>query len=136
MMSFLIRFILSLYFLFWGGYAHAMQGHLGYSRKRITNSPVHAGYPRQQGNEVTVSKAGTSDTDNKVNDIIIAVEMEEDDELVSSPKQGNASNYTISCLYAPGPEGPYCYLSNRLPFCEHLSWSSSYKFILHRVIRI
>lgn len=135
-MSFLIRFILSLYFLFWGGYAHAIQGHLGYSRKRIAQSSVHASYSRQEGGEVRVSKARSSDTGNKVNDVIIAVEMEEDDEPVSSKKQGGAGHYSISYLYAPEPEGDHCYLSNRLPFCEHFSRTSSYKFILHRVIRI
>lgn len=135
-MSFLIRFILSLCFLFWGGYAHAIQGHLGYSRKRIAQSSVHASYSRQQGGEVTVSKAGSSDTGNKTNDIIIAVEMEEDDGSASSKKQGGAGHYPVSYLYAPEPEGDYCCLSNRLPFCEHFSRTSSYKFILHRVIRI
>ncbi|NII28177.1 hypothetical protein HB364_24050 [Pseudoflavitalea sp. X16] len=109
---------------------------MGYSRKRIAHSSVHASYSRQLGGEVTVSKAGSSDTGNKTNEIIIAVEIEEDDESASSKKQGGTSHYPISYLYAPEPGGDYCNGCNRLPFCEHFSRTSSYKFILHRVIRI
>ena len=30
----------------------------------------------------------------------------------------------------------YSYFKNRLPFCKHLSYASSYKYILQRVLRI
>lgn len=137
-MRLLIRLIISLCLLLRVGYAHADQGFIGNAPESLFDRPVQIHLSARKDGKVTVSKAPASNTGNKANDMIIATEMEEeeDDEPVSSKKHAGTRNGCIPFLYARTPEDYYRYLKNHLPFCEHFSRSSSFKFIIHRTIRI
>lgn len=133
-MRLLITFIISLYFLLWGGDAYKNQDRIAYAWKSIFNKAVQTCYSGEQADEIKVSKAPASNTGDKPNDAIVATEIEEDNGEPRKPS--GTSNCHITFLCARIPMGYYRYLKNHLPLCEHFSWSSSYKFIIHRVIRI
>jgi len=65
------------------------------------------------------------------------INLEDDDEeLVVTRKYAELTKYYVTLAYASILVHFYNYLKNRLPFCKHLSYSSSYKYILQRVLRI
>ncbi len=65
-----------------------------------------------------------------------AVEVEDDDESEPYRKLLDSNNYSNTFLYEQAPVYILSSLENRLPFCEHFSYVSNYKFIIHRVIRV
>ena len=131
----LIRCILLLCFLSWGEYAHTHQNHMGYFPGKMAERSVQAGFAGIQNDHALLSKAPSPKKGNRVKESIKATEMEDDDETDSSGKHSETTNCAITFFYAQAPGYSCHYLKNRLPFCEHFSWSS-YKFILHGVIRI
>ncbi|HEX8607957.1 MAG TPA: hypothetical protein VF679_04895 [Pedobacter sp.] len=65
------------------------------------------------------------------------INLEDDDEeFVATKKFAELTKYYVTLAYASILIHFYNYLKNRLPFCKHLSYSSSYKYILQRVLRI
>jgi hypothetical protein len=65
------------------------------------------------------------------------INLEDDDEeFVVTRKFAELTRYYVTLAYASILVHFYNYLKNRLPFCKHLSYSSSYKYILQRVLRI
>jgi hypothetical protein len=134
MMRLLIRWLLLLCFLSSGGYAHTHQHRIGYLPEKITERSVQAGFSGLQNDNATLSQAPSPNKENKVNEGIRTTEMEDDDESDPSKKHAATSNCSIT-FYAQASGDNSHYFKNRLPFCEHFSWSS-YKFILHGVIRI
>ena len=136
-MRLLIKFIISLCFLLWGGYAHAYQRRMCNAPKRFFETTIRANLPGEQHDQVLVSKPRPSNAGNKAGDTIIATEIEEeDDEAGSYKKRSLAGHGCISFFDGQAPGNIPLYLNAPLPFCEHFSYSSSDKFILHRVIRI
>ena len=69
---------------------------------------------------------------------IKATEVKEEDESESesSRKLVAISNYFISLLYDQVFGHFHRYLKDSIPFCKHFSYTSSYKYIIQRVIRI
>jgi len=65
-----------------------------------------------------------------------ATEVEDDDEIPASKKQLKISNNCISFFSTCEPASFHTCFKRPLPFCKHFSYSSSNKFIVHRVIRI
>ena len=61
---------------------------------------------------------------------------EDEEEFVIARKHIELVNYFVTLAYASILVHFYNYLKNRLPFCKHLSYKSSYKYILQRVLRI
>lgn len=61
---------------------------------------------------------------------------DEDEDLVCSRKQIVASKSIVALACSFTLHHFYNYPKNRLPFCSHLSYTSSYKYILQRVLRI
>jgi len=77
----------------------------------------------------------TTSSSHKIGHSIKATENEDDDESSSSRKYARTTCYSIT-FFRQTPGSVYHDPENRLPFCEHFSYSSSDKFIVHRVIRI
>jgi len=64
------------------------------------------------------------------------ISVEDDDEQVVSWKHVLPAKLITSPDYASLLVNFYHYPKNRLPFCTHFSYTSSYKYILQRVLRI
>jgi hypothetical protein len=64
------------------------------------------------------------------------ISVEDDDEQVVSWKQVLPAKLFTSADYASLLVNFHHYQKNRLPFCTHFSYTSSYKYILQRVLRI
>nr|WP_068887623.1 hypothetical protein [Pedobacter panaciterrae] len=76
-----------------------------------------------------------SNTPGEKRDSFITVE-DDDDDLVCARKSALPVNYFITIAYASILIYSDNYVKNRLPFCKHLSYTSSYKYILQRVLKI
>jgi hypothetical protein len=64
-------------------------------------------------------------------------EMEDEEELTSSSKKHfEFSNFCVAFFYTFTPGFTSLIQFDRLPFCEHFSYSSSFKYLLHCVFRI
>lgn len=61
---------------------------------------------------------------------------DEAEDYAFSRKYLSLPRYFIALTYASVLIFFYSYSKNRLPFCKHLSYASSYKYILQRVLRI
>lgn len=125
----LIGFILSLYSLLPGVFAH------GYSPEKIPEVSAQAHFFTGQIDEAQTSMVGLPGA-RKAGDKIKAIEIQEDEESGSSRKYSESRNACIAFYAALNNSDIPCYFKSCLPFCEHFSYSSSYKFIIHRVIRI
>lgn len=64
------------------------------------------------------------------------ISIEDDEDVVSSRKYVLPAMYFIILAYASVSINFSCYLKSSLPFCGHLSFTSSYKYILQRVLRL
>jgi len=64
------------------------------------------------------------------------ISVEDDDDLVITRKLVAPTKYTLIPDYSSLVVIFYSYSKSRLPFCKHLSYTSSYKYILQRVLRI
>lgn len=73
---------------------------------------------------------------NSKKDEFVSLENEDDDDSVFSRKHVQLAKCFITLAYASILVCFYNYFKNRLPFCRHLSYSSSYKYILQRVLRL
>jgi len=68
-------------------------------------------------------------------EVISSIE-DEDDELISAKKQVLFVKYLIVVAYTSVLIHLFKNFKNRLPFCTHFSYTSSYKYLLQRVLRI
>jgi hypothetical protein len=64
------------------------------------------------------------------------ISIEDDEDVVTSRKYVLPAMYFIVLVYASVSAELYSYLKSSLPFCGHLSFTSSYKYILQRVLRL
>lgn len=131
-MKLLTRILLLLCILLLAGHAHTSQIRIAYLPGSLLERSVSANYSTVHYDRV-LSNAPASHRKNAF-EKIRATEVNDDDQLKVSKK--NFTTYCISFLYtAPADHLCGCYNSS-LPFCEHFSLTSTYKFIIHRVIRI
>ncbi|KAA2241318.1 hypothetical protein F0L74_15550 [Chitinophaga agrisoli] len=65
-----------------------------------------------------------------------ATEVEEDDETAPFRRYLECGSYCIGFYFAQEIGSSYSHVETHLPSCEHFSYYSSDKFIVHRVIRI
>ena len=136
-MRVLIRFTISLCFLLWGGYTHAYQQRLYSTLKQRFARCVQASSSGEQDDQARVSKNYPANTGHNAGDAVEATEIEEeDDESSAFKKRSLGGNGCHSFLDGQAASDVPDYLNAPLPFCEHFSYSSSNKFIFHRVIRI
>ncbi len=135
-MRVLIRFIISLCFLLWGSYSHAHQQRLYDLHQQHIERPVQASSCGEHDGRVRISKNYPSDN-SSTGDFPEAKEIEEEDEESESFKKRSSGGHG-SISFLDGLTAGNClpYLNAPLPLCEHFSYHSSNKFILHRVIRI
>lgn len=113
----LIRILLAVSFIFFGARLQSAWGSL-------TCHPSAA-----------FKKADAPNT-HKDLDRIKAVEIDEDDETECT-RQFESGAPDIADFYtAITPAHPHHPQQNSLPFCEHFSYASAEKYILHLVIRI
>lgn len=61
---------------------------------------------------------------------------DDDDEVNNSRKQIITSKYAFALAYSFTLHHFYKHPETRLPFCSHFSYTSSYKYIFQRVLRI
>jgi hypothetical protein len=135
MMRLLTRFLLSLCFLWLGGYVLTCHSGIGYPLKQVIERPIHNNYTSLEYRKAQIIKTPSRSTD-KGAEKTKAIEIEEDeDESVLFKKYLETGNFQTAFLNTQGPEN-FLLCLNPLPSCEHFSYSSSDKFIIHRVIRI
>jgi len=124
------------FFLLLSGHQHAYAG--GHHARICSYSPA------QHVAKVEAAKFGHVNQifpiikDNSLNEKredFVSVE-DDDDDLIFSRKNVLLVRYFFTLAYASILIAFYSYFKNRLPFCKHLSYSSSYKYILQRVLRI
>lgn len=135
-MRVLIKLLLSLCVLLLGGYALICHNVIGYSPKKVFDRSPHLHYVCFQYDNARISKLPAPKT-KKGTEKIKAIEIEEEDEE-SALFRKYVLNGTplIGYLTTFDPSPVYQYFKGSLPFCEHFSYISSYKFIIHLVIRI
>lgn len=100
--------------------------------------------PAQQINKTQPTRLGSADpgfpiikhtSQNEQKEEFVTLEDENED-LVFNRKYVLLAKYFVTLTYA---SALICYcqhFKNRLPFCKHLSYTSSYKYILQRVLRL
>lgn len=139
MTRFVFRIILSLGFLLLGEnahlYAHAL-GHEGaYSHNSSIKSYVRHGLSVLH-NDKSYFSAEPAPEKQKEKDKKKGEEVEDEDDWVASRKYFDATIICFTVFYALATGFSFHFIQSRLPFCKHFSYSSSNKYILHRVIRI
>ena len=135
-MRVLIKLFLSLCVLLLGGYALTCHNVIGYSPKKVFDRSPHIRYTCFEHDKAQISKAPSPKT-KKGREKTKAIEIEEDDEESALfRKYLETGNTFIAFLNTRGLTSVYQYFEGPLPFCEHFSYFSSYKFIIHLVIRI
>lgn len=129
-----IAFFLSLCFLLLGRYdaVHAGDYHLGNQlpAQQIEKTQL----TKLRNTNQAFSLVKSNHLIEKREDLMSAEDEVED--LVFSRKYVLLSKYFITLACASLLIYCCSYFKNRLPFCKHLSYASSYKYILQRVLRI
>jgi hypothetical protein len=113
----LIRILLAVSFIFFGARLQSAWGSL----------PCHP--------NAAFKKADVPNT-HKDLDRIKAVEIDEDDETECTRHFTSCTPDFAAIYTSIDPSFPHHFQQNNLPFCEHLSYASEEKYILHLVIRI
>ncbi|WP_298741492.1 hypothetical protein [uncultured Chitinophaga sp.] len=136
MMRVLIKLLLSICVLLLGGYALSCHNTTGYYPKKVFDKSPHIHYTCSRYEEAQVSKTPPPKT-KKGREKIKAIEIEEEDEDPTLfRKYSETGNTLIAFINTHIPTSVYPSFEGALPFCEHFSYFSSYKFIIHLVIRI
>lgn len=134
MTRFCINFFLSLCFFLLKGHGHLYadtdQDNLYKSLQQHSESTVQIRVFDILSQQPLISNAPSSGAKNEK---IKATEVEEE-ESFSARKHLQISQYF--CLSSQDPTSDYSYLKNPLPLCNHFSYSSSDKFIVHCIIRV
>jgi hypothetical protein len=138
MLKLVIRFLLTSCFLLLGWYARTSQAPIGSPENTIDRSTQDS-YTIVEYDQTFFIAAPAPCTD-PVNDPFEDREEEEDDDdddddVKSSKKHSGAGSGGMPSYYQQA-SGWFSSISCRLPFCEHLSYTSAFKFIMHCVIRI
>lgn len=128
----LVVIFLSVFFLFLRGYSHAYAG----SPHDKTSGSFAPNLNKTPGEKLTIAdqhhtafeKARTSKEQ-----VDFFSNEDDDDDLVFARKLVLLALTTVAYLFIFNSFDRY---SNRLPFCWHLSYTSSYKYILQRVLRL
>jgi hypothetical protein len=137
MMRVVTTFLLLLSFLLVRGhhhlYAHAYHQNTSYSPVKLLEQSEHLYATCDEDSTTTIGQALPADEQNGALD---ATEMEDEEDSFSSRKYVEITNYFLSFFYAQASGALQPSSRQRLPFCEHLSYQSSFKYIIQRVIRI
>jgi hypothetical protein len=134
-MKAVILFLLSLCFLLLGRYDHA---YAKANHNTASYSSAQKIEKLQQAKFINTNQELPIIKNNcfsEQREDFLSVENEDED-YVSARKSVLPVKYIITLAYAATLNNSFNYIKNRLPFCKHLSYSSSYKYILQRVLKI
>jgi len=136
MMKLVVKMLLLCGFLFLGWYAHTSQAPGGYAANTVDRSAL-AEYPVVQNNKAFFTAAPLRGV-KKVADPLKATKEEDDDDddddyFKKHPGTGCGG---IPSFYSIIIGRFSNYHTGRLPVCEHFSYVSTSRFIMHCVIRI
>ena len=128
----LLKFVLLLCILFLAGTAHTTHPRKSFFPGNIFELSVPGNFHKEHNDRLLSSNApiNRKGSHNKLK----ATEVDDDDDLRASKK--NVGTICISFLYTEASDCIYMFRKSSLPFCEHFSLTSLFKFIIHRVIRI
>ena len=126
-----VRFFLYLCFLLLGGYHGAVAG-----THNTRVAKVHVGKPKASfGISINAHTLIKKNTPGDKKEDFIGIE-DDDDELTLSRKFTLLERNIIPVPYVSLTDYPNNNFIVRLPFCRHLSYASSFKYILQRVLRL
>jgi hypothetical protein len=128
----LLKFVLLLCILLLAGTAHTTHPRIGFFPGNTFEPSVPGNYSKEHNDRLLSSNAPINKKGS--HDKLKATEVDDDDDLRTSRK--NSGSVCISFLYTEASDYITMFRKSSLPFCEHLSLTSSFKFIIHRVIRI
>lgn len=140
MKRFFIRLILSLCFLLVKGNDHlhaSMQQNMpGFnSVETLSDIPSFLQTTSYKQHHAKASFKAAHPVKKKENESK-SEELEDEEELTSSKKHFEFCNFCVALVYTLTPGFTALNQFDRLPFCEHFSYSSSFKYLLHCVFRI
>lgn len=133
-MKVLYLFVVSLCFLLFGGWSNA---HAGTHYKHTRYSSVHCNENSPQvklansNQDITVLKGSA---ESKEPEFLIS--SEDEDESLSARRYLLQDKYSLIVSYTLVLSLLYSSFKDRLPLCKHLSYTSSYKYIILRALRI
>ncbi|MFL5745967.1 MAG: hypothetical protein ACJ751_14940 [Niastella sp.] len=128
----LLKFVLLLCILLLAGNAHTTHPRIGFFPGNTFEPSVPGNYSKDHNDRLLSSNAPINKKGS--HDKLKATEVDDDDDLRASKK--NVGTICISFLYTEASDCTTMFRKSSLPFCEHFSLTSSFKFIIHRVIRI
>jgi len=134
MKSFIV-FFLSLCLLILGKHGYACAGTNLNTSSYSSAQNIEKLQPTKFINTTQDLPVVKSNTFSEKREDFISVENEDED-YVSAKKSVLSVKYIITLAYAATLNNSFNYIKNRLPFCKHLSYTSSYKYILQRVLKI
>lgn len=132
-MKLLLRFVLLLCILLLAGNAHTAHLRIGYFHGNTFELSVPGIFSSVHKDLVLSSHAPASGKNSRSK--LKATEVDDDDDDVRAAKK-NIGFISIPFLYTQVSDYIHTFRKSDLPFCEHFSLISPYKFIIHRVIRI
>jgi hypothetical protein len=132
-MKLLLRFVLLLCILLLAGNAHTTHLRIGYFPGNTFELSVPCNFSSVHNDRLLSSNAPLSGKNSR--DKLKAAEVDDDDDDVRAAKK-NIGFISIPFLYTQVSDYIHTFRKCSLPFCEHFSLISPYKFIIHRVIRI
>ncbi len=135
MWRFVVKVVISFYFLFLGVFAHPAQHLTHHLTGKVFQSPLSEHFSALANDEGAIRRAGHPWTRNGRNKAK-AIVVEEDDETVSFKRYAETGHTNIAFYGALSYSSICYYFKDRLPFCEHFSYYSADKFIVQRVIRV
>jgi len=134
-MKTVVVFFLSLCFLILGKHGYAYVGTHHSANSHSPAQHIEKLQPTKFINTTQDLPTVKSNTFSEKREDFLSVENEDED-FVSARKSTLPVKYILTLAYAPALIYSNNYVKNRLPFCKHLSYTSSYKYILQRVLKI
>ncbi|WP_133055245.1 hypothetical protein [Niastella koreensis] len=128
----LLKFVLLLCILLLAGNAHTTHPRIGFFPGNTFEPTVPGNFSKEHNDRLLSSNAPINRK--RSHDKLKATEVDDDDDL--RPSRRNAGSICISFLYTEASDYITLFRKSSLPFCEHFSLTSSFKFIILRVIRI
>ncbi|MFT3827084.1 MAG: hypothetical protein QM731_24375 [Chitinophagaceae bacterium] len=134
-MQLFTRFLLLLCLVMCGAYAHTNHAAILYTTPHIQGIFAHTHLCAEPTDKASICNGNSSST-KKDYERTKAVEIEDDDDTESFKHYSTATHHYLTFFYSQAYAQIFHSFNNRLPFCEHFSYSSTSRFIMNRVIRI
>lgn len=136
-MRIVVVFALFLFFLLFGSYhdvrAEAITRASNYSSASIITGVSHERSVNTYQDLPLIKSNGFIE---KKDDFTRVENEDEEEDVVFARKYILLTKYFVTLACVSVFSYFYNYIKNRLPFCRHFSYTSSYKYILQRVLRI